>query len=117
MADEKNADKAAEQATPKQNFYYEDPETGKGTWFGLAYPENGNPPPGVVRNQAVFETPAPEDLTPREVLEADADPTRAGSQSEGVERRGVAGADETGDRSRTDEGSAPGPLARNSRNR
>src|SRR5215207_5781837 len=106
MADEKNADKAAEQATPKQNFYYEDPETGKGTWFGLAYPENGNPPPGVVRNQAVFETPAPEDLTPREVLEADA-----------VERRGVAGADETGDRSRTDEGSAPGPLARNSRNR
>jgi len=117
MADEKNADKAAAKSKLTSNVHVMNEETGEAKWYGPDYPENGDPPAGAVRNQAAYETPAPEDLTPREVLEADADPTRAGSQSEGVERRGVAGADETGDRSRTDEGSAPGPLARNSRNR
>ena len=70
-------------------------ENGVSKWYGPDYPENGDPPEGAVTNDAAYEVEAA-DLTPRETLEANADPTRAGG-----ELRGVAGADETGDQSRT----------------
>lgn len=67
---------------------------GVSKWYGPDYPENGEPPEGLITNPAAYAVEA-EGLVPREVLEANADPTRAGAEVQGVE-----GADETGDQSR-----------------
>lgn len=66
---------------------------GVSKWYGPDYPDNGQPPEGAVSNEAAFAEA--EELVPREVLEANADPTRAGADA-----KGVTGADETGDQSR-----------------
>lgn len=63
-------------------------EDGVSKWYGPDYPQNGDPPEGAVTNPAAFEVETV-DMTPRELLEADADPTRAGV-------RPADGGDETG---------------------